>query len=99
MDFSLIIVLLLCVSVLVVFLTKVGSIGDKVKLAAGAILGAVGGTILMKLFKDRKGGELEQQKAEVKEAEEDFQKVVEEVLLDINKREDKDYNPILDERL
>jgi len=98
MDFWSVIVLLLCVAVLAVLLTMLPTIASKVKLAVGAILGAVGGSILMKLWKDRKGGELEKQKAETKQAQEDFEQVVEEVLADIEKTE-KPSNSILDERL
>ena len=95
MNFWLVLVLLLCVAVLAVLLTMLPTIASKAQLATGAILGALSGTILMKLWKDRKGGELEQQKADTKEAQEDFEQAVQEVLGDIEKEE----TSVLNERL
>ena len=99
MDFTLVIILCLTIAAVAILVGILPSIASKLQVATGTILGAVGGTILMKLWKDRKGGEIEKQKAEVKEAEEDFQQVVNEVLQDIGEKEEKDYNSILDERL
>jgi len=99
MDFTLVIILCLTIAAVAILVGILPSIASKLQVATGTILGLVGGSILMKLWKDRKGGEIEKQKAEVKEAEEDFQQVVNEVLQDIGEKEEKDYNSILDERL
>jgi len=98
MDFTLVIVLCLTIAAVAILVGILPSIASKLQVATGTILGLVGGSILMKLWKDRKGGELEQQKTETKQVQAQFEQAVDEVLYDIEKTE-KPKTSILDERL
>jgi peptidoglycan hydrolase CwlO-like protein len=93
MNFTLVVILLAVTIAIAVLIMILPDIRSKIQIGVGVLLGWVFGGIIVKLWKEREGGEIAEAKAELKKQETEVQRVFNEVADDI---QNMDTDPALD---
>jgi peptidoglycan hydrolase CwlO-like protein len=93
MNFTLVVILLAVTIAIAVLIMILPDIRSKIQIGVGVLLGWVFGGIIVKLWKEREGGEIDKAKAELKKQETEVQRVFNEVADDI---QNMDTDPALD---
>lgn len=93
MNFTLVVILLAVTIAIAVLIMILPDIRSKVQIGVGVILGWVFGGIIVKLWKERKGGKIDKAIAELKEQETEVQRVFNEVADDIQNMDTKQPSP------
>ncbi len=93
MNFTLVVILLAVTIAIAVLIMILPDIRSKIQIGVGVLLGWVFGGIIVKLWKEREGGEIAEAKAELKKQEIEVQRVFNEVADDI---QNMDTDPALD---
>lgn len=83
MNFTLVVILLAVTIAIAVLIMILPDIRSKIQIGVGVLLGWVFGGIIVKLWKEREGGEIAEAKAELKKQETEVQRVFNEVADDI----------------